>query len=185
VNVNANTLIIIAIKRPDLLKKLLSEKDDITDELNNSFLKIGENNYSVTELTYLYEPDSFHCLLGSKYFNKMKSSFSFFVEHAEVQPASWYHYLQSSEFKSGNHPQSEFYKLHSNLRPKYINSVAHYIQTKHEPSKTKSDTCEVCLTGKKKIMFGCHKHLTCVRCSLKMNTCPNCRNEGDKIKVFD
>lgn len=185
INVNANTLIIISIKRPDILKKLLNQNIDITEDLNNSFLKIGENNYSITELAYLYEPDSFHCLLGSKYFNKIKYNFSFFLKNADVQPASWYHYLQSNEFRSSNHANSEFYGLHSNLRPNYIDSVSHYIQTKHEPLTSKSDRCDICLTGKKKIMFGCHKHLTCVRCSFKMEVCSNCRHDGDKIKVFD
>ena len=62
-----------------------------------------------------------------------------------------------------------------------------FIQTKNEPAAMESEKCEICYVGKKKIMYGCHKHLTCVACSYRSYVCPYCRNTetAKKIKVFD
>ncbi len=62
-----------------------------------------------------------------------------------------------------------------------------FIQTKQEYANidNEAEKCEICLQGKKKIMFGCKAHFVCVVCAYKLKVCPFCRSYSEKIKIFN
>lgn len=172
----------------DMFKILIdSKKINITKHI----LQIKTKSYDIFEVAYLYSPDSFQFLLGSEYvYNKFPNERhkNFFIEYANIQPGSWYNFVLSKYYSVANYSNNEIWKLHWAIRPtEIVNShIAKYIQTKNEHTSKPEEICEICLNYKKKIMFGCLRHITCVTCAYKSEKCPICKNRNaNKIKVLE
>lgn len=172
---------------PEIFRRFLLAS---ATNIDNIQTQIGKKIYNLIELSYLYEPESFQHIFGS---NKLSQSFPtkeqcvFFLDYAETQPASWYHFVRSKYYKSTIYKQQQFNKIYYTLRPDQItaSSIARYIQTKNEVASTLEERCEICVQNRKKIMYGCMQHFACVSCCLKSEVCPYCRHTGNRIKVFD
>lgn len=193
VDVNLNNLFLIGIKAPEVFRYILNNDDEIVDKLNTYKMTIRNNKYSVIEAIYLYEPLSFQYLLGSDHISKINYDQEFFNKNLTYQPASWYIYANSLHYIVPNDTDRTIYDddddedyTSGNIYDlKYLNKMRHFIQTKNETTVLEADKCRVCLTGKNKIMFGCYKHLSCVSCAVRLPSCPYCRNDSGKVKVFD
>lgn len=188
-NVNLSAEMMACIFNKEMFKLILNQdKNNIGDNI----AQIGNNQYDIFEISYLYEPESFQYLLGSKHtydnFPNQKHK-QFFLEYSELQPASWHILVSSNFYKPDLYKQNELNTLKSwTLNPNNIKTseIARYIQTKNEPYTTQQDMCQICLLFKKKIMYECHEHLSCVMCCYRSENCPICHNEGyERIKVFN
>ena len=73
------------------------------------------------------------------------------------------------------------------LKPEYVISdrMPKYINTKNEATNIPTEKCQICIQNKNKIMFGCMKHMSCLTCCLNSENCPFCRNNKERIKIFD
>jgi len=178
-NVYTPVLALCALKNSTIFKNLLST--DVDKLINCIKLNIGKFSYSFVETIFVYNPESFHYLIGHENFSKIQYNDAFFATYYYLQPASWYFFVTSSL------PKHEYTDIPSILESSHIHGIAHYIQTTNEPATTKHDKCTICTIGKNKILFGCHKHMTCVQCAYKTHTCPYCRNtnSNDKLKILD
>lgn len=171
------------------LKKLLKYYEQHTRPIRTILSKekilIGTTRYSPIEFTYLYNPESFQHLVGLPFINELVTTHEFFSKHYNVQPASWFYYTQSKLYTN---TVQNLYNISYYLRPgSHIESIASIVQAKQECGTSLIDTCAICNVGKKKIMFGCHLHLACVRCGCTIENCPECgnRDHSKKIKVFN
>lgn len=168
-----------------LLKYYEHHARSIRTILAKEKILIGATRYSLIEFTYLYNPESFQHLIGLPFINELVTTHTFFSKHYNVQPASWFYYTQSKLYTSTT---QDLYHMSYYLRPgSHIESIASIVQAKQECGTSLIDTCSICNVGKKKIMFGCHLHLACVRCGCTIENCPECgnRDHSKKIKVFN
>lgn len=186
--VRGSLLTIVAFYSGHALKKLLKYYEhqlrSIITILSKEKILVGTASYSPIEFAYLYTPESFQHLLGLSIINELVNH-RFFSKNYNVQPASWFYYTQSKIYTN---TIPDLYKLSYCLRPgSHINSIASIVQAKQECGTSLIDTCNICNVGKKKIMFGCHLHLACVKCGCTIEKCPECGNKEHtkKIKVFD
>lgn len=176
---------------PEIFRKIhqyyLNKKIDIN--LHSDFVTIGKNNYSLVELSYLYEPESFQYICGLENGNIFPTSkqLMFFIENIDVQPLSWCNFVNSKYYMKDAYTNQQLNKVTSKLRPTNIlaQRIPRYVQTKNEASNTVTEICQVCEQNKKKIMFGCMQHFSCVTCCIKSEVCPFCRNNKERIKIFD
>lgn len=171
------------------LKNILKYYENLTRSIKTILFKekilIGTTSYSPIEFTYLYNPESFQHLLGLPFISDLVTTHTFFSKHYNIQPASWFYYTQSKLYTN---TLTDSYKISYYLRPgAHIESIASIVQAKQECGTSLSDTCNICNVGKKKIMFGCHLHLACVKCGCTIENCPECGNKEHtkKIKIFD
>ena len=186
--INMSVEFMACVFNKDIFKLLL---DLSTSNITKNTLLIGETSYDIFEIAYLYEPESFQYLCGSKYLyanfpNERHKNFMY--ANSKVQPGSWFKFVSSANYNNNLYTPDQQYVLDWSIRPQNIKSsaIARYIQTKNEPSTNKDDKCEVCYVYKKKIMYNCYKHLTCVVCCYKSENCPFCRNTGqERLKIFD
>jgi len=110
---------------------------------------------------------------------------TFFSRNYKIQPASWFHYTKSKLYVDTITNQ---YAISYYLRPgSHIDSIASIVQAKQECATTMADVCTICSVAKKKILYGCRLHMTCVSCACTIEKCPDCRNNeiDKKIKIFD
>ena len=177
------TLAFIAVKNPKIFHKILTSKIDLNTHLNNDVITIDSKIFSIIEVTYLYSPVSFQYLIGSKYIKNITYDVNFFAKYATTQPYSWYIFVTSTIFTENNFDEIHDtslddygHSVYSGFKPNNISNHSHYIQTTHEYADSAANMCEVCGIGKKKILFGCARHLTCVACAIKLPNCPDCRN---------
>jgi hypothetical protein len=169
----------------NILKYYETHVRSIKTILSKEKVIIGNTSYTPIEFTYLYNPESFQQLLGLSYIDELVSSHEFFSKHYSVQPASWFHYTRSKIYTN---TIPSMYSMSYYLRPgSHIDSIASIVQAKQECGQSLIDTCNFCNVGKKKIMFGCHLHLACVKCGCMIENCPDCGNKehSKKIKIFD
>lgn len=168
----------------NILKFYEHQNRSIKIILEREVVSIGKKNYSLIEFAFLYNPESFQHLLGLPFVTEIKLNHEFFRDNYDVQPASWFHYTKSKYYVNTTTSQ---YQLSYNLRPEKITSIASIVQAKQECASSIDDMCGICNVGKKKIMFGCHLHLACVKCGCVRDDCPECRtkNSSQKIKIFD
>lgn len=187
-------LAMTCISNPKMLKTLLDTNYDFTDQINGQTI-IGDKQYSLIELAMIYEPSAFQLLLGSKYYNiKMFDDLEpkKMCKCASIQPASWYLFANSSHLKlyMTHHKivkTSDFvtFGLEKSL---WISSLPSkpYMQSKQEYTNVLAERCEICLTNKKKILFGCMSHTTCAGCAARSNVCPFCRSdEHTRVRLCD
>ena len=170
-----------------ILKNILKHFENnklIKTILSKEQITIGSFQYNAIEFAYLYNPDSFQHLLSLPYVNSLIKSHSFFSNYYNVQPASWFHYIHSDIYTNTIVDQ---YSLGYDLRPNNIKSIASIVQSKQECPTSSIDACEICSIGKKKILFGCLLHSTCVKCGCMIENCPVCRNKDHekKIKIYN
>lgn len=185
---NASVAMLACIYNKDIFKTLLDlEKFDMTRDM----LHMGNEQYDIFEVAYLYTPESFQYLIGSRHvyenFPNEKHK-EFFIKYAGIQPGSWYNFVVSKYYHNAKYGNTELWKLHWALRPADIthSSIARYIQTKNECTVKSEEICEICMNFRKKIMFGCLRHITCVCCAYKAEECPVCKNsDRNRIKVLD
>jgi len=184
INVNLRLLELAAISNPQIFKKMINSTDCYKKYITDFKIIIGSNEYNFAELVFLYQPQSFQYLLGSKY-AKCNLKLRDLENIILYQPWSWYILLSNNVWKEieSNH-EFDYYSLPSNLHPERIHRVSKFIQTKNEVAVEESEKCEICLIAIKKIMFGCLTHMGCVGCAAKTICCPSCRNEGDSVKIF-
>jgi hypothetical protein len=187
-------LAMTCISNPKVLKTLLDHDHDFSDQVNEH-TTIGDNKYSLIELAMIYEPTAFQLLLGSKYFGtKMYNDLEpkKLCKYASVQPASWYLFANSSHLKiymtQHNIIRTTDFVTFGLERPLWISGLSQkpYIQSKQEYTNVLTERCEICLTNKKKILFGCMAHTTCAGCAARTQVCPFCRSDvPTKVRLFD
>ena len=187
-------LAMTCISNPKMLKTLLDTNYDFTDQINGQ-TTIGDKQYSLIELAMIYEPSAFQLLLGSKYYDiKMFNDLEpkKMCKCASIQPASWYFFANSSYLKS--------YMTHHNIakasdfvtfgleKSLWISGLPSkpYMQSKQEYTNVLAERCEICLTNKKKILFGCMTHTTCAGCAARTHVCPFCRSDAStRVRLCD
>jgi hypothetical protein len=189
--VNISVTLMSCIFSKEIFKIILDLPEN---NITKNMLRFKNKEYDIFETAYLYEPESFQYLCNSKYLYEnfpSKRHKDFFLSYAKFQPASWFKFVNSNCYTIlGNKifTQNQIFSLDWPLRPENIKNpeVSKYIQTKNESATSQENTCEICITYKKKIMYECFRHLTCVYCCCKTELCPVCKNDGqNRIKVFD
>ena len=184
--IKTSLLIVASYFNSVIFGKLLNLYDVnyITTILQKETILLENNKLTPVEFAYLYNPESFQYLTMFKNISSIELDHGFFSKHYKIQPLSWYYYVNSKLYIN---TISNIYTVQYMLRPAHLNSIKHIINSKQECASNVTELCTVCMIGKKKILFGCHKHLTCVSCGCILEKCPECRNmENDKkIKIFD
>lgn len=193
IKINLSIPEIACIFRPDIFKIIIDSPVFNTKSLDE-LVTINNESYTLIQLAFIYEPESFHYLLGFKYVedlygennDKKDELANFCMDYASIQPASWYIFVNSSVYDSTMYTQDTLYGMHYDLRPQYIGEISGFIQTKNEHYTSEENKCNLCGINKIKIMFGCNKHTACVCCAYKTEVCPSCRgNKLNRIKIFD
>lgn len=191
VKVNVSVPLMSCIFSKEIFKIILDLPEN---NVTKNTLRFKNKEYDIFETAYLYEPESFQYLCSSKHLYEnfpSKKHKDFFLTHAKFQPASWFKFVNSKYYDIvGNKlfTQNQIFSLDWSLRPENMKhpEVSKYVQTKNEPATSQENTCEICFMYKKKIMYECFRHLTCVYCCCKTELCPVCKDEGqNRIKVFD
>jgi hypothetical protein len=182
-------LTIAMYKNGSIFNNLLSYFSLHTRSINTILTKekviIGTQSYTPVQFAYLYNPESLQHLLGLSYMSELIGDHTFFSKNYKIQPASWFHYTKSKLYVDTITNQ---YSISYWLRPgSHIDSIASIVQAKQECGTSMTDICSICTIGRKKILFGCQLHMTCVSCACTIEKCPECRNNeiDKKIKIFD
>lgn len=174
--------------------KLLEEKFDDKAILNFE-ISIDDVIYNIFSLAYQYSPTVFQYLANKYNSLSINLPIKEFIIASQTQPYSWYLLLNSYQRELILYLNK--HSLHMNSLIEYdfphnlfnsSNKMSNYIQTTQEYSIDPVTRCHICCMGKKKILFACHKHMTCVQCACKLYECPDCRAKTDdssKIKLFD
>ena len=196
--INMKTMGIMCLKKPTLFEKFLRcdmtysklyyenlgiTFEELTHLFNTCDVAVNGKKYSFIQMIYLYSPLSFQILVTSDFISKVKYDKQFFCQNYNVQPASWYYYVKSSEFTKNAHPQTDFYHMSSHMRPSDISNSGNYIQAVNEPAENENEQCSLCTIAKKSVLYGCHQHFSCTSCAVKSYKCPFCNNNNAKIKI--
>lgn len=192
-NIKMNIFYIATIIDHQILDKLLKFDKKISNKLFKEKLITNNFEYNLLTIAMFNNPESVQIILGyngcdNKYIKDTEDSLEGFEKIIDIQPASWY-YLQQS-MKSRN------YKLKLDLESHWygytykryfieenIKKITHYILDKQELGD-KTNTCNICDTYKRKVVFTKCRHKVCITCAVHSDKCATCRihiDENDKI----
>lgn len=139
------------------------------------------------DMLYQYNPNSFQIFL-EKFGDQVKFDMEFIVNNAVYQPYSWWIFANSKYFNSEQFDMiKNRYTLPPTLRIGHLDEISHFVQTTNEYESSLENKCKICMIGKVKIMYGCHKHFVCVSCAIGTTKCPWCRFDDINtiVRIFD
>jgi hypothetical protein len=192
VNANLNVQAISILFAPEHLLKTIQTKDVFSKCIQFN-MKIGTMTLNLFELAMMYDSNAFTTLLCLDYVtddiiydiepNKL-------AKYTQNQISSLIAFHESSRFAKWAEKYPCYSNPYNSNQKYFVDKKYTWLYAKQEVAICASDKCGICMSGKKKIMFGCHKHLTCVTCAYNnvSDTCPFCRHDtehDDMIKIFD
>jgi ribosomal protein S17E len=192
-NIKMNILYIAAITDHQALDKLLKFDKKISNKLFKEKLITENFEHNLLTIAMFNNPESVQIINGYngcdyRYIKDTDDSLDGFEKIIDIQPASWYYLQQSMKLRN--------YKLKLDLESHWygynykryfmeenIKKITHYILDKQELGD-KTNTCNICDTYKRKVVFTKCRHKVCITCAVHSDKCATCRihiDENDKI----
>jgi hypothetical protein len=191
-NYYMNYLQIACMFNYDSVIELLSSNIDLTEAFNEQNHDIKKFNAFI--LAVMYQPEIVDLLIGSKYITEQyikstnellnKNILLFAIETQYASCTMMFKYDKFNSFKTDI--------THGNLEHKYKNhylgdNATHPLLKKKDTlcKSTDSNACSMCFANKNVVVFAPCSHKSCVRCSMKIYNCPQCRAQIKDRLLFD
>lgn len=194
-DIKMNMLYIATIIDHTILDKILKFNKKISSKLFKEKLSTKDFEHNLLSVALFNNPESVQIILSynlcdNDYIKQTDDLLNGFESVIDVQPSSWY-YLQNGlkiknyKLKLDTEAHWYGYNYKRNFNDTNIKKITHYILDKQEISN-KKETCDICETYKRKIVFTKCRHKVCIVCAIHSDKCGNCRvklDENDKILI--